>query len=125
MGKLCVAVILLPLLLAACAHQAGKPPIRLPDTAEIEGYVSARWAAEFNSRFNRFSGRPAQSSVFASVQNAYCRLAWGGTVAECSYDVSSRFGGDENVTLKLSSSFQRDGNGSLNEVLIIWHERER
>lgn len=125
MVKLTIAVALPAVLLAACAHHAEKRPIDLPGAAEIGSYVAAHWGPDFNQRFSRFATRAGQSSVFVSVQNARCGHNWGGTIADCSYDVTATFSGGEEVTRQLWSEFERGGDGALNEVIIMWHERRR
>lgn len=119
------AAALFAFLLSACAHRVDKPPIELPSAAEIGGYVAAHWGTDFNQRFSRFASRPGRSSEFVSVQNPQCYLNWGGAVAECAYEVTANFSGEETVTRQLQSQFERDGDGALTEVLIIWHERKR
>ena len=113
------------LLTTACAHRPSSRVIELPGAAEIGSYVSTHWGQDFNQRFSRFAARPGQSSTLVSVQNANCTLNWGGSVAECSYDVTASFEGSERVTRKLQSQFEREADGGLNEVVIIWHERKR
>ena len=125
MVKLAAATALVAFLLTACAHRVDQPPIELPSAAEIGGYVTAHWGTDFNQRFSRFAARPGQSSEFVSVQNPHCYLNWGGTVAECTYEVTASFSGKEIVTRQLQSQFERGGDGALTEVLIIWHEQKR
>lgn len=97
----------------------------LPAEAEIAGYVGAHWAADFSWRFNRFAGREGRSSELLSVQNSHCDLTWSNSVAECSYDVVAKFSDGEIVTRQFWSEFERASDGSLEEVLIIWHVRKR
>ena len=125
MVKLAAAAALVALLLSACAHQAGEPSIELPRAGEIGGYVAAHWRTDFDQRFSRFAARPGQSSELVSVQNQQCYLNWGGTVAECTSEVTASFSGKESVTRQLQSQFERGADGTLAEVLIIWHERKR
>ena len=79
---------------------------------------------DFNDRFGRFAGRRGQTSDLVSVQNAKCVHAFAGSVAECSFDVTARFGGGESVTRQLWSQFEREPDGSLAEVLVTWHYRK-
>ena len=97
----------------------------LPAEAEIAGYVGAHWAAKFSWRFSRFAGREGRPSEFLSVQNPHCDLTWGNNVAVCSYYVVAKFSDGEIVTRQLWSQFERANDGSLTEVLIIWHVRKR
>lgn len=124
MVKLAAVAALVPFFLSACAHRVDKPPIELPDATEIGRYVTAHWATDFNLRFSRFAARPGESSEFVSVQNPHCYLNWGGTVAECAFEVTATFSGKEHVTRQLQSQFERGDDGTLHEVLITWHYRK-
>jgi hypothetical protein len=119
------SLVLLAIFAAACTHRPATRQVNLPDTVEISDYVTHLWAPEFNQRFSRFAGRPGQPSDLVSVQNAHCELNWGGSVADCSYEVTARFNGGEPATRRLWSEFERDRDGGLNEVIIMWHERRR
>ncbi|WP_394762453.1 hypothetical protein [Phenylobacterium sp.] len=125
MAKLPALVALLATFAAGCAHQGEKRPIELPGDAEIGRYVASQWGADFNQRFGRFAARPGQSSTLVSVQNAHCDPNWGGSVAECTYDVTASFRDGEIVTKQLRSQFERKSDGSLIEVIIVWHELKR
>lgn len=118
-GAACSAV-----LLTACAHP-NDARLMMPTTTEISGYVAEHWTADFNARFSRFAGQPGQSSELVSVSNARCQPSFGGEIAECYYVVTALFSGGEGVTRELWSQFERNDDGSLNEVLIVWHERRR
>ncbi len=111
-------------MLTACAHREDAR-LTMPSTSEIGGYVAEHWTADFDLRFGRFAGRPGQISVLVSVANARCEPNFGGAIAECYYDVTAAFNGEERVTRELWSQFERDGDGELSETLIIWHERKR
>lgn len=112
------------ILVTACAHR-DEAHLTMPSGTEIGEYVTERWIAGFSMRFSRFAGRPGQSSEVISIANARCESSFGCGIAECSYDVTAAFDGEEPVTRKLWSQFERSPNGALNEVLVIWHERKR
>jgi len=125
MAKVPIGAAFLALVAAGCAHQSAKLPVELPDAAEIGGYVAAHWRSDFDQRFSRFAPRQGQPSELVSVRNAHCDLNWGGSVAECAYDVTADFKDGARVTKQLSSQFERGRDGALNEAIIIWHERRR
>jgi hypothetical protein len=97
----------------------------MPTTTEISGSVAEHWTADFNARFSRVAGKSGQSSELVSVSNARCEPNFGGAIAECYYVVMALFNGSERVTRELWGQFERDDDGALDEVLIVWHERRR
>ncbi|CAN7328960.1 hypothetical protein LJR164_001826 [Phenylobacterium sp. LjRoot164] len=108
----------------ACAHEATRP-IEAPTSAEVGDHVASQWDADFSQRFSRFAGRQGQPSQLISVRNVHCDRSWGGRIANCTYDVTAVFNAEESVTRRLVSEFERTEGGSLNEVIIMWHERKR
>ena len=88
----------------------------IPSDREVIAYVTTNWDA-YDARFAFLSERRGQSSSPVSVTNVEC-VADGGD-ANCTFTVQGRFQDGVVLRRSLDSLFQRQPDGSIEQLIPI------
>lgn len=105
--------------LAGCATPSRGPAQVRVTNDEVAAYVRAHWS-DYARQAAQLSPRNGAEAVLVSLGDSKCDDYFG--VAMCQIAATLRFG-EETVEHRFWSTFDRTVEGSLEEVIILVHER--
>lgn len=110
---------------AAIALTAGAAladdPVRMPTADQVAAYVRDSWRNEYALRFSRLSGESREADLL-SVKDVTCRDYFGRP--DCSFLITAGLADGRERSLPMSATFEWTREGSLEEVIVLIHERK-
>jgi hypothetical protein len=107
------------------ALQARKPyvPPALPTETEIAANVREEWQSSWSRQFAWEAGGRADAAALVRVGSVSCGYVF--VTPQCEFEVTGRFSNGDEVTRKLVGRFDRDPQGKVVEVIVIYETRVR
>ena len=115
-------VALLALLLAGCATSQSTfgPRPALPSRDEVIEFIETNWP-DWSERFARISSKRGEPVGLVDIGEVECEYAY--VTPQCWAEVTGRFEDGSMERQRMFAQYERDENGDLTEVLVMYHRR--